>query len=76
MRDLEQLARRFGTSKSDVLRRAVQALASKEADLETSGLQALEALQKSVGLSEQEARDWTAQVRRERAAMGRGREDG
>ncbi|MCA1779845.1 MAG: ribbon-helix-helix protein, CopG family [Xanthomonadaceae bacterium] len=75
VRDLERLARRFGTSKSEVLRRAVQSLASQETPPEANGLQALEELQKSCALTEARAKDWAAQVRRERATMGRGRVD-
>jgi len=76
VRDLERLARRFGTSKSEVLRRAVQSLARQESDPEATGLHALDALQQSAGLTEEQAEDWAAQVRRERAEMSRGRMDG
>lgn len=76
VRDLERLARRFGTSKSEILRRAVHALARQEAPPEGQSLQALEELQKSVGLTAEGAEDWAAQVRRERAEMGRDRTDG
>ncbi|MFP4209106.1 MAG: ribbon-helix-helix protein, CopG family [Wenzhouxiangella sp.] len=76
VRDLERLARRFGTSKSEVLRRAVQSLAGQEAEPETNGIQALGALQTSLGLSEQGARDWTDRIQKERAAMGREPADG
>lgn len=72
VRDLERLARRFGTSKSEVLRRAVQSLASQETQPESNGLQALDELQKSVSLTAGQAGDWAAQVRHERSAMGRG----
>jgi len=76
VRDLERLARRFGTSKSEVLRRAVQSLASAEPDVEVNALQALDELQKSVSLTTDRAENWTVEVRRERAAMGRGSTDG
>ena len=76
VRDLERLARRFGTSKSEVLRRAVQSLASRETQLESNGLQALDELQKSVSLTTGQAEDWAAEVRRERATIGRGEMDG
>lgn len=76
VRALERLALRFGTSKSEVLRRAVRVLASQEAEPEANGLQALEALQTSLGLSEQGSRDWAARVQEERAAMGRDPADG
>ena len=74
--DLERLARRFGTSKSEILRRAVHALARQESTPEDQRLQALEELQKRVGLTAEQAEDWAAQVRRERAEMGRDRTDG
>jgi len=76
VRDLERLARRFGTSKSEVLRRAVQSLERQESEPEANGLHALDELQQSAGLTEQQAEDWAAQVRRERAEMSRGRMDG
>jgi len=76
VRDLERLARRFGTSKSEILRRAVDALARQEAQSEGQSLQALEELQKSVGLTTEQAEDWAAQTRRERAEMGRDQPDG
>ena len=75
VRDLERLARKYGTSKSDVLRRAVQALAAQEGSPETQGLLALEKLQKRVGLSAEQAEAWAAEVRSERARMGRGQAD-
>lgn len=75
VRDLERLARQYGTSKSDVLRRAVQALAAREATPETQGLLALEALQKRIGLSAAQAEAWASEVRSERARMERGRAD-
>ena len=74
--DLEQLARRFGTSKSEILRRAVQVLARQETTPEAQSLQALERLQNGIALSSERAGDWAAQVRRERAEMGRDRTDG
>lgn len=75
VRDLERLARKYGTSKSDVLRRAVQALAAQEASPETQGLLALEALQQRISLSAEKAEAWAAEVRSERARMGRGQAD-
>lgn len=74
--DLERLARRFGTSKSEILRRAVHALARQETQPQGQGLQALEELQKSVGLTTERAEDWAADVRHERAEIGRDRTDG
>ncbi|MEE4331747.1 MAG: ribbon-helix-helix protein, CopG family [Wenzhouxiangella sp.] len=73
VRDLERLARRFGTSKSEVLRRAVRALAQQEPDLAAQSLQALNELQSKAELSEARARKWAAQVRDERIASERKR---
>lgn len=72
---MERLARRFGTSKSEILRRAVQSLARQEGEPEVNGLQALEELQKKLALTGEQAEDWAAQVRHERAEMGRDRAD-
>jgi hypothetical protein len=74
--DLERLARRFGTSKSDVVRRAVQSLARQETLPEANSLLALEELQKSVGLNEKKATVWIEDVKSERAELGRHRNNG
>ncbi|MFU8821417.1 MAG: ribbon-helix-helix protein, CopG family [Gammaproteobacteria bacterium] len=76
VRDLERLALKYGTSKSDVLRRAVRSLAAQESSPEAPGLQALEELQKRIGLTEENAADWATKVRRERAEMERGPANG
>ena len=76
VRELDQLARYFGTSKSEVLRRAVLALARQQTDAETGAQQALDDLQNSMDLSKSAADDWLEQVRRERASSGRSRIDG
>jgi predicted transcriptional regulator len=71
VRDLERLARKYGTSKSDVLRRAVRSLAAQETAPQAESLQALEELQRRMGLTEEKAADWVTKVRRERAEMER-----
>jgi Arc/MetJ-type ribon-helix-helix transcriptional regulator len=71
VRDVERLARKYGTSKSDILRRAVRSLAAQETTPETSGLVALENLQKSIGMTAAKADAWVADVRSERAEMER-----
>jgi len=76
VQELDQLARYFGTSKSEVLRRAILALARQQADAATDGQQALDDLQNSMALSESAADDWLEKVRRERASSGRSRIDG
>lgn len=75
VRDLERLARKYGTSKSDILRRAVRSMAAEESTSEMQGLRALEELQKRVGLTADEAEAWAKEVRSERAHMGRGQGD-
>jgi predicted transcriptional regulator len=75
VRDLERLARKYGTSKSDILRRAVQSLAAQEESPAAQGLLALEKLQKRIGLSAEKADAWVANVRHERAEMGRATAD-
>jgi predicted transcriptional regulator len=74
--DLERLARQLGTSKSEVLRRAVQSLARQQTTPEADALLALEELQKRMGLTEKKANAWIAQVHRERSEMERGRSSG
>jgi Arc/MetJ-type ribon-helix-helix transcriptional regulator len=76
VQDLERLARRYGTSKSEVLRRAVRALVQQEPDPAAQSLQALNELQNKAGLSEARAREWAAQVRDERIDGERQRTDG
>ncbi|HRP88304.1 MAG TPA: ribbon-helix-helix protein, CopG family [Gammaproteobacteria bacterium] len=71
VRDLERLARKYGTSKSDILRRAVQSLAAQDASPAAEGLLALEKLQTRIGLTAEKADAWVADVRNERAEMGR-----
>lgn len=71
VRDLERLARKYGTSKSDVLRRAVQSLAAQETTPEAQSLLALGELQKRIGLTAEKAEAWVAEVRGGRAEWER-----
>lgn len=73
VRDLDRLARKYGTSKSDVLRRAVQSLAAQEESPATEALRALDELQQRIGLTEAKADAWAEEVRSERAELGRER---
>jgi Arc/MetJ-type ribon-helix-helix transcriptional regulator len=75
VRDLERLARKYGTSKSDVLRRAVQSLAAQEMTPEAEGLVALGELQERIGLTAEKADAWVAEVRSERAEFTATRTD-
>jgi hypothetical protein len=64
---LEEIARHWGVSKSEALRRAIRAAASAE----TSGagpLAALDALQRAAALTPSSARAWAEELRRERRA--------
>jgi Arc/MetJ-type ribon-helix-helix transcriptional regulator len=71
VRDLERLARRLGTSKSDVLRRAVRRMARQEQPPEGQDVAALEELQRRLGLTAEQADAWASRVRRERAETER-----
>jgi hypothetical protein len=64
---LERLAARWEVSKSEALRRAV-ASASREEGVDPSveALEALDALQKGMGLKEEVAEKWIRAVRAER----------
>ena len=66
---LDRLARRWGTSKSEVLRRAVgAAAAAEEADEPAGALAALQALQERLGLDDAKAQRWIEALRAERGA--------
>lgn len=65
---LDDLARRWGVSKSEVLRRTIRAAAAGEGGGVGGPLGALDALQECAGLSRSRAGAWVRQVRTERAA--------
>jgi hypothetical protein len=67
VRKLEELARRWGVSKSEALRRSVHA-ASLQQTGASSPLAAFEAVQRSLNLSKRQASDWEASVRAIRRA--------
>lgn len=73
VRDLERLARKYGPSKSDVLRRAVRSLAAQEGAPAADALLALDELQLRIGLSKAKADAWAEEIRSERAELGRDR---
>lgn len=66
VRVLDSLAKRWGTSKSDVLRRAIRAAAA--GGLEQPVAAALDRLQRRVALSSAAAARWAAAARDERRA--------
>ena len=69
---LDRLARRWQTSKSDALRRAIRTAAAENSDGDER-LAALDRLQSSLGLTEAAAEAWTRHARAERRASSRRR---
>src|SRR5947208_2375220 len=68
VRALEEMARRWDVSKSEALRRAIRAAAAEGRPLRADALEALDRLQRSLGLSPVRGRAWAAAVRPERQA--------
>jgi Arc/MetJ-type ribon-helix-helix transcriptional regulator len=66
MRVLERVAKRWGISKSEALRRAVRALAATTGKSEPES--ALDELQAAAGVSSAQATRWVKEVRAERKA--------
>ena len=69
VRELEDIARRWNVSKSEALRRAIHAAAELDVPDEDA-LEALDCLQESMQLTEDESAAWTKRARRERTAAG------
>lgn len=66
---LDRLARRWGVSKSEALRRMVGvASAVEEVDATSDALAALDELQELLGLDDKKAEAWVRRIRAERAA--------
>ena len=65
-RALEDMASRWGVSKSEALRRAIRAAGHEPAPGASRALAALDALQRSVGLNERSAARWEKRARLER----------
>jgi Arc/MetJ-type ribon-helix-helix transcriptional regulator len=70
VRAIENLARRFGVSRSEALRRAVKLAAGHDA----GALAALEELQGAAGLDKASATRWAVRARRERRTSSTRRE--
>lgn len=68
VRTLEQIARRWGVSKSEALRRAIRGAAGKTTGEQPDALEALSQLQQSLGLSRAAGRLWQQQARSARRA--------
>lgn len=71
---LEHLARRWGVSKSEVLRRAIRAAASESSEVATDAVSALDELQRSLRVSRAKAQAWAGRSRAERRAAAAHRE--
>jgi predicted transcriptional regulator len=68
---LGRLAERWAMSRSEVLRRIVNAAARvEELDGEADALAALEEIQDRLALTEEGAEDWVREIRREREGWG------
>jgi hypothetical protein len=67
VKKLERLAKHWGVSKSEALRRSIQAAAVNQTDT-ADPLQAFEVLQRSLNLSKRKARQWEDSVRANRRA--------
>ncbi len=65
VRQLEDVARRWNVSKSEVLRRAIRSAAALESP-DQDALDALDRLQRSMNLTEKRSAAWAKRVREER----------
>ena len=68
VRTLEDVARRWGVSKSEALRRAIRTAAGQKDRAQNRSIAALSKLQRSLGLSAGSARAWGRRVKQERQA--------
>jgi hypothetical protein len=71
VRALESMARRWKVSKSEALRRAIRSAEARVDPARSGALAALDELQKSLDLTEDQASRWQRRVRRERRATSR-----
>ena len=69
VRQLEELAKRWNTSKSGALRRAIQSAAKQVRSDHNEALDALDRLQALLGLDRESAGAWADEVRQERRAV-------
>lgn len=73
VRNLERLAKEWGVSKSEALRRSIQSAAASTGTALTDKLQGLEALQHSLDLSERAIHKWQSESRAMRRASSASR---
>ncbi len=71
VRALEDLAKRWKVPKSEALRRAIRAASKEDSSKPSDALRALDELQRSLGLSLEDARRWQKAVSAERRAWSR-----
>jgi predicted transcriptional regulator len=71
VRTLDDLARRWNVSKSEALRRAIRASSTQAPTEGLTPVEALERLQRSLGLTARSAGRWAAAARRERQERSR-----
>lgn len=74
VRTLEQMARRWGVSKSEALRRAIRAAAAQVGESGGGALKALDKLQRAAALTNKEADGWVRRARDARRTASRRRE--
>ena len=74
VRTLEDLARRWNVSKSEALRRAIRASSVQAPGAGLTPIQALDRLQRRLGLTPRGAAGWAAQARAERRERSRKQE--
>jgi hypothetical protein len=74
VRALEEMARGWGVSKSEALRRAIRAARLEPASVPPTALAALDALQRSLNLASVTAGRWEKKARAERRATSLRRE--
>lgn len=73
---LERMAKRWKVSKSEAIRRAVLIAEQSEEGGSPDALQALDELQRSLGLTPARVREWMRESRGEREAASTSRERG
>lgn len=71
VRSLERMAQRWKVSKSEALRRAIRAAAGEGPPDTNDAIQALDQLQRSLGLAPGRARAWATRTRTERKTWSR-----
>lgn len=74
VRRLEQVAKRWGVSKSEALRRAVHAASGQQDPAAPRPFEIFRELTRSLALTESQADDWVGRTRAERKSASRRRE--